>query len=76
MEKIILDMLTLNGVSLKKQNYIIEGGQSYEVGQPWRRAYVNSERGRQQVQNEIPEPYLTAIMTIWGDTPTVDETIE
>lgn len=67
-EKIILDMLNQNFVSVKKQNYT-DDGQS--IGQPWRRAYVNSIQGRQQVQEEVPEPYLSAIMIIWGDTPTV-----
>mgnify|MGYP000860378665 FL=1 len=72
-EKIIIDMLNQDSVSIKKQKYIVVDGQEYAVGEPWRRAYINSEKGREQVQTEVPEPYLSAIMTVWGDTPTVTE---
>ena len=72
-EKTIIEMLTQDSVSIKKQKYIVVDGQEYAVGEPWRRAYINSEKGREQVQTEVPEPYLSAIMTVWGDTPTVTE---
>lgn len=72
-EKITLDMLTENSVSIKKQKYVVYNGEEYPVGQPWRRAYVNSERGRQQVQEEVPEPYRSAIFAVWGDTPTIED---
>ena len=70
-EKITLDMLTQDSVSLKRQNYTEIEGQLQPVGQPWRRAYVNSEQGRAQVAAEIPEPYKSAIFAVWGDEPTV-----
>lgn len=72
-EKITLDMLTADGVSIKKQNYATVDGAEYTIDDPWRKAYVNSERGRTEAQ-EIPEPYLSAIMAVWGDTPTVVDT--
>jgi len=72
-EKITLDMLTQDSVSLKKQNYTIIEGQIYEIGEPWRRAYVNSTQGREQVNIEVAEPYRTAILTVWGDTPTAED---
>ena len=75
-EKITLDMLTQDSVSVKKQQYVEIDGTEYPVGQPWRRAYVNSVRGRQQVEEEVPEPHRTAIFAVWGDTPTVEETAE
>ena len=55
--EVMLDMLTQNSVSIKKQQYIIQDEKKYEIGQPWRRAYINSASGRQQVENEITEPY-------------------
>ena len=73
MEKITLDMLTQDSVSLKKQIYTSVDGVEYPIGKPWRRAYVNSEKGRTQVQNEVSEPYRTAIFAIWGDIPTVSD---
>ena len=39
----------------------------------WKTAYINSERGRAQAEKEIPEPYLSAIMSMWGDSPTINE---
>jgi hypothetical protein len=72
-EKIILDMLTQDSVSVKKQKYIEDGGIQYDVGQPSRCAYINTIRGRQEMQAGVPEPYLGAILAVWGDTPTVTE---
>ena len=69
--KITLDMLTETGVSVKTQKYIEDGGVEYAVGEPHRRAYVNSERGRAEIAEELPEPYLSAVLAVWGETPTV-----
>lgn len=72
-DKITLDMLTQDSVSLKKQIFTTVDGIEYPIGQPWRRAYVNSLSGRAQVQTEVAEPYKTAIMAVWGDTATVED---
>lgn len=66
-------MLTQNGVSVKKQQYIVQDGKEYAIGEPKRTAYVNSVQGRSQVQDEVIEPYKSAIMLIWGDEPTISE---
>lgn len=73
-EKITLDMLTADSVSIKKQQYNIVNGMEYPIGEPWRRAYVNSTNGRMRAQTEVSEPYLTAIMIVWGSAPTITET--
>jgi len=75
-EKITLDALNVNSVSIKKQRYTVVDGKEYPIGEPWRRAYVNSAQGRTQVQAEVPEPYSSAIMAVWGDAPTVTEQAE
>lgn len=72
-EKITLDMLTKDSVSIKKQQYTIIDGVEYPIGEIWRRAYVNSIHGRSEVEVEVSEPYKTAIMAIWGNTPTVTD---
>lgn len=72
-EKLTLDMLTADSVSVKKQQYTVINNTEYAIGEPWRRAYVNSTQGREQVRGEMPEPYLSAIMAVWGNTPTVTE---
>ena len=66
-------MLTQDSVSVKKQQYIVQDGVEYAIGEPWRRAYVNSISGRQQVENEVPEPYKSVIMLMFGDSPTVSD---
>ncbi|GEM_PF-38000 len=58
-EKYTLDILTDDNVSIKKEDC--------------RKAYANSESGRQELKTEIPEPYLSQVLAIWGDVPTVIE---
>lgn len=72
-EKYTLDMLTQDSVSVKIQKYVEVEGMEYPIGEPWRRAYVNSEAGRAQVEAELPEAQKSAIFAVWGDTPTVVE---
>lgn len=72
-EKITLDMLTRDGVSVKTQQYIQSGGVEYAMGSPSRRSFVNSERGRADVAKAFDEQYITAIMAMWGESPTVTE---
>lgn len=75
-EKITLDMLTQDSVSVKRQHYTTSDEQESAIGDPWRRAYVNSSYGRALVQEEVEEPYKSAIFEVWGDTPTVTEQVE
>lgn len=72
-EKYTLDMLTQDSVSVKIQKYVEVEGAEYPIGEPWRRAYVNSAAGRAQVEAELPEAQQNAIFAVWGDTPTVAE---
>ena len=74
-EKITVDMLTQDSVSVKTQRYYDDNGTLYPIGQPHRKAYANSIRGREEVQNELPLAQVNAIFSVWGDTPTVDETV-
>lgn len=71
--KITVDMLTADSVSILKQEMAEINGQQLQVGENFRRAYVNSESGRKQVQDELDAPYVSAIFAVWGETPTVEE---
>lgn len=71
-EKTILE-ITQDSVSVKKQNYTTLGGNKYAIGKLSSQGYYNSTKGRTEVQAEVTEPYLSAIMAVWGDTPTVTE---
>lgn len=74
-KKYIIDMLNERSVSVKTQQYTEVEGVEYPIGQPYRKAYVNSVKGREEVINELPLAQQNAIFSVWGDTPTVDETI-
>lgn len=71
--KITLDMLTADSVSVRSQQYVEVGGVEYAVGEPHRRAYVNSVNGRAAIEAELPETQQNAIFAMWGESPTVEE---
>lgn len=71
--KITVDMLTENSVSILKQEMAEIEGRQTQIGDNFRCAYVNSESGRKQVQDELDAPYVSAIFAVWGETPTVEE---
>lgn len=74
-EKTILESLDQDQVWLLKTVINDDG---LEIAR-WRKGYANSNDvagGRPAVQTEVEQPYKTAIFTVWGDTPTVDETTE
>lgn len=70
-EKIILDMLTQDSVSVITQKYIIVEGEVYPIGQPHRKAYMNTEQGRQEVIDELGEAQKNAVLAVWGDEPVI-----
>ena len=72
--EITLDGLNKYTVSVETQKYINIDGTEQNLGQPHRKAYSNSVRGRVEIANELAEPYLSAVMAVWGDIPTVVET--
>ena len=71
---ITLDALTQNSVSVKTRKTITQDGLGYEIGEPHRCAYVNSVLGRQQLLQQVPQPYCSAVLAVWGAQPTVEET--
>ena len=74
-EKYYLDMLTEESVSVRKQKFVELNGTEYPVGDPWRRAYMNSPKGRAAVEADLPEPYQSAIFAVWGEEPTVPDPV-
>lgn len=70
---ITLDALNKNSVSVKARKAIMQDGVTYEIGEPHRCAYVNSESGRAKLAKDVPEPYLSAVMAVWGNDPTMAE---
>lgn len=70
-EEIKIELLNQDSVSITFTKYIEYAGQKLQVGDVVRTAYVNSIKGREDLEKEIKDPYLSSILTIWGDTPTV-----
>ena len=64
MEKITLDMLTQDSVSVKTIN---------TDGLIHRKAYINSIRARQEVIQELPKDIQNGIFLVWGNTATIEE---
>jgi len=73
--EITLDLLTADSVTVETINIFENDGTVYRMP-PHAKAYPNSEAGRAELQAEVSEPYLSAVLTIWGDAPaTATETI-
>ena len=77
-EEITLQDLDRDKVNVMRQKYIELEGTSYPIGDIFRRSYANSANGRKQVQEEIAEPYLSAVMaeepTVFPEEPEIIET--
>lgn len=73
--KIYLDALTENSVTVKSQRYIVVEGEEMNIGEIHAKAYPNGEGGRTELMAELPEPFVTAVLAVWGDAPTVEETV-
>lgn len=73
-EKITLDMLTKESVSVLRQQFLNFNGEEMQVGGNVRNAYMNSASGRTAVQSILSEEYQNAVFAVWGSSPTVEET--
>lgn len=70
-QEISLDELDVYKVSVEIKQFVEVDGVLYQIGTPHRRAYSNSEQDRILIAEELAQPYLSAVMAVWGDTPTV-----
>ena len=64
-EKITLDMLTKDSVSVLRQKFINLGGEDVQVGENVRNAYTNCESDREILKEQLREEYYNAIMAVW-----------
>ncbi len=75
-EKITLDMLTKDSVSVLRQQFLTFNGEEMQVGGNIRNAYMNDESGREQLRKVLSDEYYNAVMAVWGTAPTVEEPTE
>ena len=72
-EQKIIDMLTEGSVSIMTKTFVTVEGNRYEVGLPHRIAYVNSAKGRAELQKDQPQNIVSAVLAIWGEQATIEE---
>ena len=75
-EKITLDNLTEKSVSVLTQQFAEINGQTVQIGENHRTAYINSEYGRIELKEKLPEPYLSSVLAVWGENPIFEGQIE
>lgn len=73
MDEKTVDMLTKDSVSVKTSKYTTIEGVKYQLGEPHRRAYVNSARGRAELSEGEPAEVVGAVLAMWGETPTITD---
>mgnify|MGYP000622975002 FL=1 len=64
-EKITLDMLTKDSVSVLRQKFVIIDGTEMQVGGNVRNAYMNCENDKEILKAELSEEYYNAVMAVW-----------
>ena len=64
-EKITLDMLTKDSVSVLRQKFVVIDGTEMQVGVNVRNAYMNCENDREILKAELSEEYYNAVMAVW-----------
>ena len=68
--EITLDALCVQSVTVLKTKVFEADGELFRMP-PHAKAYINSTAGRQELAEELAEPYLSAVLAVWGDAPTV-----
>ena len=64
-EKITLDMLTKDSVSVLRQKFIEINGTEMQVGENVRNAFTNCEDDRKILKEQLSEEYYNAVMAVW-----------
>lgn len=64
-EKITLDMLTKESVSVLRQQFLTFNGEEMQVGGNIRNVYMNDEFGREQLRKVLSDEYFNAVMAVW-----------
>ena len=65
-EKITLDTLTKDSVSVLRQKFVVIDGTEMQVGENVRNAFTNCEDDRKILKEQLSEDYYNAVMAVWG----------
>lgn len=66
-EKVTLDMLTQESVSVLKQQFITVNGVEMQVGSNERNSFSNTKEDREVLKNVLSDEYYTAVIVVWGE---------
>ena len=72
-EVIAIDNLTDKSATVTTKQIITVGNIDYVVGRSGIKSYANSENGRNQLIEDVKDPFCEAILLVWGDTPLIVE---
>lgn len=64
-ERITLDMLTKDSVSVLRQKFIEINGTEMQVGGNVRNAYTNCDEDKSILKEQLSEEYYNAVMAVW-----------
>ena len=64
-EKITLDMLTKEGVSVLRQKFININDVEVQVGENVRNAFTNCDEDKSILKEQLSEEYYNAVMAVW-----------
>ena len=70
-ETVSINHLDDKSVVISKTKHIAIDGVDHVFDEPQVIHYENSARGRELFVKNIPDPFYSAVMSVWGDTPTV-----
>ena len=66
-EKITLDTLTKDSVSVLRQKFVVIDGTEMQVGENVRNAFTNCEDDRKILKEQLSEEYYNAIVAVWEE---------
>lgn len=66
-ERVTLDMLTPESVSVLKQQFITVNGIEMQVGSNERNSFSNTKEDREVLKNVLSDEYYAAVIAMWGE---------
>ncbi|MCI6653631.1 MAG: hypothetical protein MSH11_09540 [Ruminococcus sp.] len=70
-KKYILEQLTSDSVNVVTVSHAKVNAKNCEISRE-RMSYPNSTIGRELISKAIPKEYLSAVLVVWGENPTMD----
>ena len=67
----ILEQLTSDSVNVVTVSYAKVNSKLCEISRE-RMSYPNSTMGRELISEALPKEYLSAVLVVWGENPTMD----